>query len=515
MDGECENREGLGPAGVAGRPEDAPVARCVQGALRGRHRRGVQLFAGIPYAAPPVGERRFRAPAPPEPWDGERDARRFGPAAPQLPGEGLTSRVPIPWDEDCLTLNVVTPACDNAPRPVYVWIHGGAYKHGQGATPWYDGTSFATRGDIVVVTINYRLGALGFCDLASHLGDDFATCGINGTLDQAAALRWVHENIAGFGGDPDRITIGGESAGAFSVCNMVAMPTTNGLFHRAIAQSGAAHHTFGPDDGKEIAAQFLGRLGNPSANELLAMDVGALLEAQEQVAADRSHLPGRNQEPFYPVWGHEALPRDPRELIAEGAGAGIAMLTGTNEDELALWGVTGTTAADLDDMVGAITEDPSGMLATYRRRLDVADPGWLACAIGTDRVFRIPAVRLADARHANGADTWMYRFSWDSRAFDGQFGAAHALEIPFAFNTIDRPGVDVFLGPGEAPTALADTIHDAWIAFIRNGDPSTDTLGPWPTYDPERRLVMDLDDGCRLLDDPEADERRIWDGLVR
>jgi para-nitrobenzyl esterase len=173
------------------------------------------------------------------------------------------------------------------------------------------------------------------------------------------------------------------------------------------------------------------------------------------------------------------------------------------------------SATKLDDMVGAITNNPSNMLATYRHRLDVADPGWLACAIGTDRVFRIPAVRLADARHANGADTWMYRFSWDSRAFDGQFGAAHALEIPFAFNTIDQPGVDIFLGPGDVPTALAETIHDAWIAFIRDGDPSTDALGPWPTYDPERRRVMDLDDGCGLMDDPEADERRIWDGLVR
>jgi para-nitrobenzyl esterase len=365
------------------------------------------------------------------------------------------------------------------------------------------------------VTINYRLGALGFCDLGSQLGDDFATCGINGTLDQVAALTWVHRNIAGFGGDPDRITIGGESAGAFSVCNMLAMPSTDGLFHRAIAQSGAAHHTFDPEEGSGIATEFLGRLGNPSADELLAMDVGALLEAQEQVTADRSHLPGRNQEPFYPVWGHEALPRAPRELIADGAGADIAMLTGTNEDELALWGVTGTTAAEVDDMVGAITEDASGMLATYRRRLDVADPGWLACAIGTDRVFRIPAVRLADARHANGADTWMYRFSWDSRAFDGQFGAAHALEIPFAFNTIDQPGVDIFLGPGDVPTALAETIHDAWIAFIRDGDPSTDALGPWPTYDPERRRVMDLDDECGLMDDPEADERRLWKDLVR
>ena len=492
-----------------------PVARCEQGLLRGRHRRGVQIFAGIGYAAPPVGPLRFRAPEPHESWEGERDARRFGPAAPQLPGEGLTSQIPIPWDEDCLTLNVVTPACDDALRPVYVWIHGGAYKHGQGATPWYDGTSFATRGDIVVVTINYRLGALGFCDLGSHLGDDFATCGINGTLDQVAALTWVHENVSAFGGDPDRITIGGESAGAFSVCNMLAMPSTDGLFHRAIAQSGAAHHTFDPEEGSGIAAEFLRQLGDPSVEGLMAMDVAVLLEAQEQVAADRSNLTGRSQEPFYPVWGHEALPRDPRELIADGSGADVALLTGTNEDEMALWGVTSMSADGLDSMLARMAGDPSGMLATYRRRLDGVDPGWLACAIGTDQVFRIPAVRLADARHANGADTWMYRFSWDSRAFDGLFGAAHALEIPFAFNTIDRPGVDVFLGPGDTPTALAETIHDAWIAFIRGGDPSTATLGEWPTYDPQRRAVMDLDDECGLVDDPEADERRLWEDLVR
>ncbi|MEE1563699.1 MAG: carboxylesterase family protein, partial [Acidimicrobiales bacterium] len=215
--------------------DEGPLAQTACGTVRGRHRRGVQLFAGIPYAEPPVGDRRFAPPTPHDSWDGTRDALRFGKAAPQLPGEGLTNRVLLAWDEDCLTLNVVTPAADDARRPVYVWIHGGAYQHGQGATPWYDGTSFAIRGDIVVVTINYRLGALGFCHLSPHLGDRFASAGVNGFLDQLAALGWVRDNIAAFGGDPDRVTVGGESAGAFSVCNVLASPHAAGLVHRAIA----------------------------------------------------------------------------------------------------------------------------------------------------------------------------------------------------------------------------------------------------------------------------------------
>ena len=503
----------------------APVTRVSQGELQGRHRKGVQLFAGIPYAAPPTGERRFRAPAPPEPWAGVRDARRFGPAAPQLPGEGLTNRVPIPWDEDCLTLNVVTPDCgpserDGRLRPVYVWIHGGAYRNGQGSTPWYDGTSFAARGDVVVVTINYRLGALGFCDLGAHLGDGFATCGINGTLDQVAAVRWVRENVEAFGGDPERITVGGESAGAFSVSNLLAMPSTRGLFHRAIAQSGALHHTFEPADGKAIAGEFLDALDDPSADQLMALPVEAILAAQGRVSDERGQGTGRSQEPFYPVWGHELLPADPRDLVADGHGCEVPLLTGTNEDELSLWGVTTLDADGLADLADRTTDDPDAMLDVYRRRLgdertgEVA-PGWLACAIGSDKVFGVPAVRHAEYRHAHGADTWMYRFSWDSRAFDGLFGAAHALEIPFAFRTIDRPGVDVFLGPGEPPTALADTVHDAWIAFIRDGDPSTDDLGAWPRYTPDDRLVMDLDDRCSLLADPRPDERRAWEGIVR
>ncbi len=494
--------------------DEGPLAQTACGTVRGRHRRGVQLFAGIPYAEPPVGDRRFAPPTPHDSWDGTRDALRFGKAAPQLPGEGLTNRVLLAWDEDCLTLNVVTPAADDARRPVYVWIHGGAYQHGQGATPWYDGTSFAIRGDIVVVTINYRLGALGFCHLSPHLGDRFASAGVNGFLDQLAALGWVRDNIAAFGGDPDRVTVGGESAGAFSVCNVLASPHAAGLVHRAIAQSGAAHNTHDPESGKEISAQFLTALGEPNAAELLEIGADRILEAQQQVIVERSTRPSHGPEPFYPVWGHEALPRAPHELIAEGAGSEVGLLTGTNEDEMALWGVTGLSEDRVHRYTARMSPDADAVLACYRQRLSDVEAGWVACAIATDRVFRVPAIRLAENRHANGAATWMYRFSWDSRAFEGQFGAAHALEIPFTFNTLDGPGTDVFLGEGPRPDALAETMHDSWIAFIRHGDPSTSALGDWPPYEPDHRLVMDLDDECGLLADPESDEREIWESVV-
>lgn len=494
--------------------DEGPLAQTACGTVRGRHRRGVQLFAGIPYAEPPVGDRRFAPPTPHDSWDGTRDALRFGKAAPQLPGEGLTNRVLLAWDEDCLTLNVVTPAADDARRPVYVWIHGGAYQHGQGATPWYDGTSFAIRGDIVVVTINYRLGALGFCHLSPHLGDRFASAGVNGFLDQLAALGWVRDNIAAFGGDPDRVTVGGESAGAFSVCNVLASPHAAGLVHRAIAQSGAAHNTHDPESGKEISAQFLAALGEPNAAELPEIGADRILEAQQQVIVERSTRPSHGPEPFYPVWGHEALPRAPHELIAEGAGSEVGLLTGTNEDEMALWGVTGLSEDRVHRYTARMSPDADAVLACYRQRLSDVEAGWVACAIATDRVFRVPAIRLAENRHANGAATWMYRFSWDSRAFEGQFGAAHALEIPFTFNTLDGPGTDVFLGEGPRPDALAETMHDSWIAFIRHGDPSTSALGDWPPYEPDHRLVMDLDDECGLLADPESDEREIWESVV-
>ena len=211
------------------------IAKTRSGALQGRAKDNVLLFAGIPYAAPPTSARRFRAAEPFEAWSGVRDARKFGPAAPQIAGGGMTDPVPVRWDEDCLTLNVQTPALDDGGRPVFVWIHGGGYRNGQGAVPWYNGARFAANGDIVAVTINYRLGALGFTDL-KRFGAEFATSGVNGILDQITALEWVRDNIEGFGGDPAKVTIAGESAGGFSVATLLGSPRTDGLFRGVIAQ---------------------------------------------------------------------------------------------------------------------------------------------------------------------------------------------------------------------------------------------------------------------------------------
>ena len=287
------------------------VARTASGQLQGREKSGVLLFAGIPYAAPPVEGRRFRAPEPHEGWTGVREARKFGPAAPQVATGGMTDPAPVRWDEDCLTLNVQTPGLDDAGRPVLVWIHGGGYRNGQGAVPWYNGARFAANGDIVAVTINYRLGALGFTDL-SRFGPEFATSGVNGILDQIAALEWVRDNIAFFGGDPSRVTIAGESAGGFSVATLLGSPRAEGLFRGAIPQSGAAHHVLPKRAGDMVADRFLDALGVDGPVGLEAASVDAVLEAQGAVIEALDRRPGLQTKlgvpvsTFYPTVGSDA-----------------------------------------------------------------------------------------------------------------------------------------------------------------------------------------------------------------
>ena len=490
---------------------DYPIASTKNGDVAGRFRNDVELFAGIPYASPPVGDLRFAAPVPPDNWEGVRDAKRFGAASPQLPGEGLTDRFPVRWDEDCLYLNVVTPSSDDEKRPVYVWIHGGAYRKGQGGVAWYDGTSFASRGDVVVVTINYRLGAFGFTELGEHFGEKFSSSGLNGLLDQIAALQWVQDNIASFGGDPDQVTVGGESAGAFSVANLLASPLAKGLFHRAIAQSGAAFHIHEPEAGAKIASELLEALGNPTSEEILDLPAIDILEAQEALI-EKWGFAARGVQPFYPVWGHEALPEPPIDLIGKGSSSDIPLLIGTNEDEMSLYGFTDLDDGTLFRYVERIVDNPKEVIDSYRERIG-DDSGWLACAIGSDWVFRIPAIRLAETREDHDGNTWMYLFSWDSRAFEGRFGSAHSLELPFTFNTLDRAGVNIFIGEGELPTHVAEAMHDAWISFIRDGNPSTAVLGEWPTYTTENRAVMEINDDCDLLIDPQSEERSLWDGV--
>ncbi len=478
------------------------------GPVVGREKSGALLFAGIPYAAPPTGGNRFRPPQPVAPWTDDRDATRFSPASPQRAGAGLTSQVAPPSDEaTCLTLNVHTPAIDAAARPVFVWIHGGAYLHGTGATPWYDGTRFARDGDVVTVSINYRLGALGFTRL-DHLDPAFAGSEVAGILDQIAALEWVRDNIAAFGGNPDAVTVGGESAGAFSVATLLAMPEANGLFHQAILQSGAGHAVNTADQARAIAGRLLDTAGVATPADLQALDIDALLDAQETVHAASTRAHDVEMAPFYPSTGG-VLPQRPIDAIAAGAGADVRLLIGTNEDESALFGVSSLPEDRLEKAVRHIHPDPTAAIDTYRATRPDATAGWLAVAIMTDHMFRVPAVRLADAREAHGGETWFYRFDWKSRAFDGGLGACHALEIPFVFNNLDKPGIDMFLGEGPLPQHVADAMHAAWTSFIRHGRPGEN----WPRYRRSERNVYEFADDCGLVTNPAARELAVWDGV--
>ena len=494
----------------------AVVARTQQGEVEGREKNGALLFAGIPYAAPPVGARRFLPPEPHERWAGVRSAQRFGPAAPQLPGEGVLGLRDVRWDEDCLTLNVCTPAVDAGRRPVVVWIHGGGFQTGQGAIPWYDGTSFARKGGVVTVTINYRLGALGFAHLAGIGGAGYESSGLNGILDQIAALRWVRENIAAFGGDPEKVTIAGESAGGMSVGVLLGTPSARGLFRGAIAQSGAAQHVIPDAKAREVAGRLADALRADGIEALRERSPAEILDAHRRVAASyleesRGDPTGLGGMPFRPVVDGHVLPVPPVESVQKGNAADVAILVGTYADETTIW-----TYGEFDEerarrVFGRYLPHADGAYDTYRGARPAAAPAALITALTTDSTFRIPAVRLAEAQHAAGGRVFKYLFTWRSRALGGRLGATHALEIPFAFDTLTRAGVEAFLGQGPLPSDLAGRMHAAWTAFVATGDPACDALPAWPMYEPAGRKVMELGDACRLLHDPGAAERELWE----
>ena len=471
------------------------------GQIKGREKDGAWLFSGIPYAEPPVGERRFKEAVSKEPWGGVWDATRFSPAAPQVPSGGMTDRVPVRWSEDCLYLNICTPMVDDALRPVLVWIHGGAYRTGQGAIPWYNGNSFARNGDVIVVSINYRLGALGFTDL-SRFGDEYATSGVNGTLDQIKALEWVRDNISSFGGDPDRITIAGESAGGFSVSTLLGSKRAQGLFHRAIPQSGAAHSTLTAEQGGVVTDFFLEAMGIHTPTELQNVSVDSILAAQPNVDQKFSKVLTSVQA-FYPVVGSPVLPVSPLVAIAGGVGAEVEVLTGSNKDESTLFIMDEVSDSQLKRQAEAYGD--AGLVDRYRALFPDASLTELAVQMSTDFIFKIPAVRLAEIRSELGATTWMYQFDWESRL--SELKATHALEIPFCFNTLKAPGVDVFIGKGDLPQAVADEMHGVWTQFIRGGQP------PWPAYNIETRPTWHFDDTSSLVENGEDRLLKVWHGI--
>jgi para-nitrobenzyl esterase len=490
-----------------------------QGRVSGREEAGVQVYLGLPFARPPVGERRFRAPEPPERWSGVRPAQAFGRSAPQRP-----LAVPLPGldvgaqDEDCLYLNVYTPAADAGRRPVLVWIHGGAFVIGSGSQPIYDGRPLARRGGAVVVTVNYRLGPLGFFYAKDACPGLSGAVGNAGLRDQVAALEWVRDNIERFGGDPDDVTIFGESAGGMSVGTLLGVPAARGLFARAIPQSGAAANVHTQEAATQVAEQFLEELGVPAAGaarSLRELPPGKLLELHDQTVLKLGTSLG--VLPFQPVVDGDFLPQPPLEAVRAGAAAEVSLLIGTTRDEWKLFGFLDPSIGSLDEAglrarLATYGSDPETLLAAYRARRPGASPADLWFAIQSDRIFRIPAIQLAEAQCAHQPATFMYRFDWATPALGGSLGACHAVELPFVFGLADAPAGQLFAGGGPEAVRLQDRVMDAWLAFARSGDPSHPGLpgGRWPAYDSERRTTLLFDRECALEQDPHATERRAW-----
>jgi para-nitrobenzyl esterase len=496
-------------------PTQHPVVRLRDGMVRGRVESGVAAFLGIPYAAPPFGPNRMLPPQPVPAWAGERDATSFGPTVPKgdYPPQyvPLFPEVVIPGEE-CLNLNVWAPAAGASGLPVLVWIHGGSFMNGSGSVGAYDGTAFARDG-VVCVTINYRLAAEGFL----FLGDGIANLGL---LDQVAALRWVQENIAAFGGDPGRVTVAGESAGAMSVTTLLSMPLASGLFGQAIAQSGAGAHTLTEDEGRMVSGYLAEALGvPPDRDSIKAIPLEKFVQAASDLVVEVQTTPDPARWgqltlsllPFAPTVDGSVLPAAPLASIGAGQGGNVPLLIGSNRDEARLFLVAASTIDLIDEPTLTAVAGAYGLsgeaLAAYRGSRPGASPGDLLAAVITDWFFRIPPIRVAEARSLAGAgDTWMYRFDHPDPRDNHRFGACHAVEIPFVFDTATRAELRPLIG--DAPSsAVADQTHRVWVDFITSGDPG------WARYDVERRTTGLLGDAVSAVDDPAGDERALWDGI--
>ncbi len=458
------------------------------GTVRGVREGQARVFRGVPFAAPPVGKLRFRPPVAHATWSGVRPARDFGPAPIQPPGLAISG---VPTSEDCLYLNIWAPA-DGAGHPVFVWLHGGGNQAGTTHAAIFDGTPFAANG-VVCVTVGYRLGAFGFLDLSSVLGADYAGSGCNGLRDQVAALAWVRDNIAAFGGNPAQVTLAGQSAGAKDVCALLGSPAAAGLFQRAIIESGSAQTVFTAEEGARVARQFAAALGTDprtaSARHVLAAEMAVLAD------------PPVNW-PFRPVIDGDFLPRRPLEFIAGGGAAKVALLLGTNADEAVLFVPDAAAAArprTQAEVANMTVADFSALEAAYARTLpdlSMAERHWRML---TAEEYWIPTLRVAEAQVRAGGTAWMYRY--DLPATDGKYPghAAHAGELP-----------SVWRRPGAALPAL----HDVWVRFIAGGPPGAPGLPEWPRFDAARRSTMIFDASPHVADDPRGAERRIWTGVL-
>jgi para-nitrobenzyl esterase len=507
-----------------------PIVETTNGRIRGVETDGIVVFRGVPYGASTAGENRFMPPRPPVAWPGVRDALDYAGQAPQSrlgpPPRAEMADFSGPPDsspetEDCLTLNVWTPAADSAARrPVMVWLHGGAFSFGSANGLRLQGMRLCRNGDVVVVTVNQRLNIFGHLDLSAVGGADYAASGNAGTMDMIAALQWVRDNIARFGGNPDCVTIFGESGGGGKVSTLLAMPSARGLFHRAIVQSGASVRLRTRDRAAKLTEAVLHELGltRASVGELHAVPMRRLLAAigPAVAAIGPSPWPLLDRYPFGPVVDGELLPRQPFEPDATPVSADIPLIIGDCTHEAALflahddkvWHRT-LTEAELRTRVAAVAgAQADRVMETYRRLMPDASQAERLIATLTDSNFRIRSLLMAERRaRQGGAPVWMYSFAWRTPLFDGRLGAPHAIDVPFTFDTLEFSNAT---DRSAAAHALSATMSGAWARFAHNGVPQHAGLPAWPAYSVEQRATMVLDGDCRVERDPGAETRALW-----
>jgi para-nitrobenzyl esterase len=496
-------------------PVDRPLFREVDtsyGVVQGISTGPVVAFKGVPYGAPTAGAGRFLPPQKPEAWTGVREALAAGPACPQLPGDPRSDYArTIYWDvnvggygEDCLTLNIWTPSTDdNAKRPVLVSFHGGGFMTGSGSNVGYDGAEMAHWGNVVVVTVTHRLGSFGYLNLAGvDAPEEFRYAGVTGLLDLVAALEWVQDNIAGFGGDPSRVLIFGQSGGGAKTSCVLAMPPARGLFQRAAVQSGSMVRATTEEAGAKLATKLLRELDIEASNvrELQNVPWQRLLAAQLKVGGMG----------FSPVLGTDALPHHPFDPAAPSESAEVPLLVSSTLEDAAL----SLRRFDLDEAtfeaaLGERYGDRAGEIRELYRRHDPDKPSHLLLAqIFTDSGFRRGVHVQAERKAAQAtAPVWVYEWDWPTPAYEGKFGAIHGIDVAASFHAVRDT---FFAGSGEGKL-MADRLAGAWVAFAATGDPNCEQLPDWPTYDATRRATMVFDTETRVVDDHRGEIRRYWE----
>jgi para-nitrobenzyl esterase len=512
----------LGSGAILGGPKKAtaanakdgsaqgPVANTTSGKVRGVVQENkVNAFRGIPYGAPTGGANRFMPPVKPEAWTGIKETVEWGLEAPQGPHTEIPEvAATIPKQgisEDCLHLNVWTNGLgaqgDARKRPVMLWLHGGGFTSGSGSYTIYDGANLAHKHDVVTVTINHRLNSFGFLYLAEIGGAKFATASNCGILDAVAALEWVRDNIANFGGDPNNVTIFGQSGGAGKVSTLLAMPSAKGLFHRAIIQSGANLKGFSTDDATKTARTLMDKLGVKTAEELQQVPMDQLVAA---TLATRGLRLG-------PVVDGKTLPAGPFDPTAPAMSADVPLLIGSTEFEVNFFPNTQLDPIDDAELHAAVKQATRAddaavdkLIALYRKGRPNATQVDLSQIIASDG-FRAGVITEAERKSVQPAPVYMYYFTWKSPVHDGKLKAFHTLEIPFALDNVDEG--KSMTGSGADRYPLQDKMSAAWAAFARTGNPNHKGLPNWPAFKTNQRATMIFDNQCKVEKDPHGEER--------